>query len=86
MGPGVEVAGCIAAWTEATLGNASRGLADPGIHGMVIAPGQPTRVLTSTPREIFVSTDVGESWQRLHIAQHFLLACRWIAVSPMTPR
>ena len=47
------------------------GITDPDIHGMVIAPGKPTRVLTSTPREIFVSTDVGESWQRLHIAQHF---------------
>ena len=45
------------------------GITDPDIHGLVIARGQPTRVLTSTPREIFVSTDVGESWQRLHIAQ-----------------
>jgi len=37
------------------------GLADPDIHGMAIARGTPKRVLTSTPREIFSSTDVGES-------------------------
>jgi photosystem II stability/assembly factor-like uncharacterized protein len=63
------------------------GLADPDIHGMVIARGKPSRVLTSTPREIFVSTDVGESWQRLHIAQHFPAPyCRWIAVKPDDPK
>jgi photosystem II stability/assembly factor-like uncharacterized protein len=63
------------------------GLADPDIHGMVIARGKPSTVLTSTPREIFVSTDVGESWQRLHIAQHFPAPyCRWIAVKPDDPK
>jgi photosystem II stability/assembly factor-like uncharacterized protein len=63
------------------------GLSDPDIHGMVIAPGDPSCVLTSTPREIFASTDVGESWQPMQIAEHFPAPyCRWIAVKPDDPQ
>ena len=63
------------------------GLTDPDIHGMVIAQGDPKRVLTSTPREIFASTDMGDSWQPMHIAQHFPAPyCRWIAVKPDDPQ
>jgi hypothetical protein len=70
-----------------TWGRMAGGLADPDIHGMVIARGNPTRVLTSTPREIFASTDVGESWQRMHIAQQFPAPySRWIAVKPDDPQ
>jgi photosystem II stability/assembly factor-like uncharacterized protein len=70
-----------------TWGRMAGGLADPDIHGMVIARGNPTQVLTSTPREIFASTDVGESWQRMHIAQQFPAPyCRWIAVKPDDPQ
>ena len=43
------------------------GLNDPDIHGMAVSAGQTKTVLTSTPREIFASTDTGESWQRLGI-------------------
>jgi len=63
------------------------GLSDPDIHGMVIAPGDPSCVLTSTPREIFASTDVGESWQPMQIAEHFPAPyCRWIAMKPDDPQ
>jgi len=57
------------------------GLNDPDIHGIAISPANPKTVLTSTPREVFASTDTGESWQGLGVAQHFSMPyCRDIAV------
>ena len=54
------------------------GLYDQDIHGMAIARGASNRILTATPREIFSSTDVGESWQPLEIMQKFPDSyCRW---------
>ena len=62
------------------------GLNDPDIHGMAVSVGQPKTVLTSTPREILASTDTGESWQRLGVANHFSLPhCREIAVKKNDP-
>ncbi len=47
------------------------GLDDPDIHDvMVRAAGNRKTVLTSTPREIFASTDRGESWQGLGVASN----------------
>ena len=45
-----------------TPGSTGRELSDPDIHGMVVSAASPTTVLTSTPGEIFASTDAGESW------------------------
>ncbi len=57
------------------------GLNDPDIHGMAVSPASPKTVLTSTPREVFASTDTGESWQGLGVGQHFSMPyCRDIAV------
>ena len=57
------------------------GVTDPDIHGMIVAKGNPDQVLTSTPHEIFASTDVGESWQAMDISNKFPAPyCRWIAV------
>ena len=62
------------------------GLNDPDIHGMAVSAGRPKTVLTSTPREIFASTDTGESWQRLEIGNHFSLPhCREIVVKKNDP-
>ena len=48
------------------------GLNDPDIHDMTVRPaGDGKTVLTSTPREIFASTDKGESWQGLGRRQAF---------------
>jgi|RhiMetdeSRZDD1v2_1073273.scaffolds.fasta_scaffold108580_3 photosystem II stability/assembly factor-like uncharacterized protein len=47
------------------------GLDDPDIHGIAISGGQPKVVLATTPREVFASTDAGESWQRLEVMQQF---------------
>ena len=64
----------------------SGGLSDPDIHGMAISPGNPKTVLTSTPREVFTSTDTGESWQGLGVSQHFSMPyCRDILVKKDSP-
>ena len=57
------------------------GLNDPDIHGMAVSVAEPKTVLTSTPREIFASTDTGESWQGLGVKEHFSFTyCRSIAL------
>lgn len=64
-----------------TPGRRGRQLNDPDIHGIVVSGTSPTTVLVSTPREIFASTDVGDSWQPLGVKQHFKLPyCRAIAL------
>lgn len=73
-----------AAMTPGTIGPE---LNDPDIHGMVVSPDSPTTVLTSTPAEIFASTDTGESWQPLGVRQQFPLRyCRGIALKANDPR
>jgi photosystem II stability/assembly factor-like uncharacterized protein len=47
------------------------GLVDPDIHGIALSGGQPKRVLATTPREVFASTNAGESWQRLEVMKQF---------------
>ncbi len=59
------------------------GVEDPDIHGIAVGPGS---VLVSTPREVFASNDVGESWRSLVKTQDFPLGyCRWVAVKPDDP-
>jgi hypothetical protein len=41
------------------------GLHDPDVHAVTIAPTQPRRLYASTAREIFVSRDLGDTWQPL---------------------
>ena len=49
------------------------GLNDPDIHDMTVRPaGDGKTVLTSTPREIFASTDKGEL-ARARVGKHFTL-------------
>ena len=49
-------------------------------------PGGAKTVLTSTPREIFASTDGGESWRGLGVGKHFRLPyCRSLALKPDEP-
>ena len=63
------------------------GLDDPDIHDVAVQPaGGGKTVLTSTPREIFASTDKGESWQRLGVGRHFGLPyCRGLALKADDP-
>jgi len=58
----------------------------PDIHGMAISLGEPKKVLASTPREIFATTDSGESWQSVVTTDRFPLPySRGIAVKPDDP-
>ena len=49
------------------------GLYDPDIHAVTIAPTQPRRLYASTAREIFVSHDLGDTWQPLGIKEKWPL-------------
>jgi photosystem II stability/assembly factor-like uncharacterized protein len=62
------------------------GPTDPDIHGIAVSTGSPKTVLTSTPGEIFSSTDAGESWQGLGVRKHFEFPyCREITVKKNDP-
>jgi photosystem II stability/assembly factor-like uncharacterized protein len=63
------------------------GLNDPDIHDVAVRPaGAGKTVLTSTPREIFASSDKGETWQPLGVGRHFALPyCRGLAVKADDP-
>ena len=64
----------------------SSGVDDPDIHGMAISLADPQTVLVSTPREVFTSTDTGESWQSLAVGSKFSLKyCRDITVKQDDP-
>lgn len=59
------------------------GLNDPDIHDIALSPHG---VLVSTPREIFISTDTGGSWQGLGVAPHFAFRyCRGLALKTDNP-
>ena len=62
------------------------GLNDPDIHGMTVSTGGTTTVFTSTPGEVFASTDTGESWQGLGVRDSFPMRyCRGITVKQDDP-
>jgi len=48
-------------------------LYDPDIHAVMVAPTQPKRIYASTAREMFVSNNLGETWQPLGIKQKWPL-------------
>lgn len=63
------------------------GLHDPDIHDMAVSVAGSKTVLTSTPREIFASTDTGESWQGLGVGKHFSFPyCRSLALKVDDPK
>ena len=63
---------------EADIGE---GIWDPDIHDIVVTRGAPSMVITSTPKEIFTSTDLGESWSPLKVKESFpTMYCRPMAL------
>ena len=57
------------------------GLYDPDIHAVTIAATEPKRLYASTAREMFISTDLGDSWESLDIRAKWPLPyARGIAV------
>ena len=49
------------------------GLYDPDIHAVTIAATQPKRLYASTAREVFTSSNLGDTWQPLGIKQKWPL-------------
>ena len=69
-----------------TWARISSGVDDPDIHGMAISLADPKTVFVITPREVFTSTDTGESWQGLAVGSKFSLKyCRQITVKQDDP-
>ena len=62
------------------------GLYDPDIHAVTIAATQPKRLYASTAREMFVSDDLGDTWQPLGIKEKWPLPyARGMAVKADDP-
>ena len=62
------------------------GISNPDIHGIAVAAGG-QNVLVSTPREVFGSEDVGESWRSVVTTDKFPLRyCRWVAMKTDDPQ
>ena len=62
------------------------GLYDPDIHAVAIAATTPKRLYASTAREVFTSTDLGDTWESLDIREKWPLPyARGMAVKPDDP-
>ncbi len=83
---GVEVDGVYRSLDGGDTWNHIEGGVDPDIHGMAISLGDPKKILASTPREIYATTDMGESWQSVVKTERFPLPySRGIAIKPDDP-
>ncbi|HEU0154909.1 MAG TPA: glycosyl hydrolase [Stellaceae bacterium] len=62
------------------------GLYDPDIHALAVAPAHPKRLYASTAREVFASSDLGDTWRPLGIKQKWPLPyARGMAVKADQP-
>jgi photosystem II stability/assembly factor-like uncharacterized protein len=62
------------------------GLYDPDIHAMALAATQPKRLYASTASEVFVSDNLGDTWQPLNIRENWPLPyARGLAVKADDP-
>jgi photosystem II stability/assembly factor-like uncharacterized protein len=68
-------------WTQLKTG-----LYDPDIHAVTIATTQPKRLYASTAREVFISDNLGDTWQALDIKEKWPLPyARGLAVKTDDP-
>jgi photosystem II stability/assembly factor-like uncharacterized protein len=49
------------------------GLYDPDIHAVALAATEPKRLYASTAREVFISDDLGDTWEALEIREKWPL-------------
>ena len=83
---GVEVDGVYRSLDGGDTWTHVEGGVHPDIHGMALTPGAANKVLASTPREIYATTDMGESWQSVVTTDKFVLPySRGIAFKPGDP-
>ena len=65
----------------------ANGVDDPDIHDMTVNVNGAKTVLTTTPREIYASTDTGETWHGLGVAGKFRLPyCRSLTQKADDPK
>ncbi len=65
----------------------TNGVTDPDIHSMTITVGPPKTLLTVTPREVFSSTDDGDTWQPVGAGKQVSIPhCRIVAVKQDDPQ
>ena len=84
---GVEVDGVYRSLDGGDSWTHVEGGVHPDIHGMALTPGASNKVLASTPREIYATTDMGESWQSVVTTDKFVLPySRGIAFKPDDPK
>jgi photosystem II stability/assembly factor-like uncharacterized protein len=63
------------------------GLYDPDIHAVTIAKTEPKRLYASTAREVFISDNLGDTWESLEIREKWPLPyARGLAVKADDPR
>ena len=63
------------------------GISDPDIHDIVIRPGESNQVVVTTPRQLFSSNDMGESWVSMATSDSMPLPyCRALAFKEGDPR
>jgi photosystem II stability/assembly factor-like uncharacterized protein len=69
-------------WTRITEGTLI-----PDIHDIVISPANPKTIIVAANREIYVSTNTGESWHPLGVSKRFAFPyCRGLALRPDNPQ
>jgi photosystem II stability/assembly factor-like uncharacterized protein len=69
-----------------TWARLTTGLYDPDIHAVALAATRPKRLYASTAREMFVSDDLGDTWQALDIREKWPLPyARGMAVKTDDP-
>ncbi len=62
------------------------GLYDPDIHAVALAATEPKRLYASTAREVFISDNLGDTWQSLEIREKWPLPyARGLAVKADDP-
>jgi len=62
------------------------GLHDPDIHSMAVAQSCPKRLFASTASELFVSADLGDTWDAIDVKARWPLPyARGLAVKPDEP-
>ena len=85
---GVEIDGVFRSMDGGdTWTHLKEGMYDLDVHDMTIAATRPKRLFVSTARDMFMSDDLGDTWQVLGISNKWPLPyARGLAVKPDDPR
>ena len=84
---GVEIDGVFRSRDRGeTWARVEAGLHDPDIHAMAVAQSCPKRLYASTASELFISADLGDTWEAVGIKARWPLPyARGVAVRPDAP-